>query len=59
MPNTVNELPVSCPVCAGRAVLTTTDRVVQCTEGHLSHKLVFLSPGRFDTLWTLGFLPRY
>ena len=51
------EIPVSCPVCRGRALLTTTDRVVQCAEQHPGHKLIFLPAHKFDTLHALGYLP--
>lgn len=57
VPDTVNEIPVSCPVCKGRALLNRTDRVVECFTGSIGHKLIFLRSGQFDTLLTLGHLP--
>jgi len=57
MPKNETEIPVTCPVCRGRAVLSTTDRVVQCCAGDISHKLIFLPSHAFDTLRVLGHIP--
>ncbi len=57
-----NEIPVTCPVCSGHALLNRSDRAVQCFAtapvGKVSgHKLMFLPSHKFDTLAALGHLP--
>lgn len=58
MSNTVSEIPVTCPVCKGRALLSKSDRVVECFNGgHISHKLIFLKWRDFEDLLKHGHIP--